>query len=66
MKKYPCTPDCPRRKPGCHGTCKEYLDVKAENDMIIEARRRQNEENDYHIKAALKIRYKTIKEKMGK
>ena len=64
MKKYPCTPKCPRRKPGCHGKCKEYLDAKAENDKISEARRREREENDYHIKSAVKNRYKSIKEKM--
>lgn len=66
MKKYPCAPDCPRRKPGCHGTCKEYLDVKAENDRISEVRRREREENDYYIKVALRNRYKKIKEKMEK
>lgn len=64
MKKYPCTPDCTRRTLGCHGRCKEYLDVKAENDKIKEARRRELDEDDYHMQAAVKNKYKGIKDKM--
>ena len=61
---YPCTPDCPRRKPGCHGRCKEFLDAKAKDEKISEARRREYAEAEYHMQAAAKNKYKTIKDRM--
>lgn len=64
MTKFPCTPDCQKRAPGCHSKCQAYLDAKTESDRVRAARRRESEDNDYHIKAALKNRYKGIKEKM--
>lgn len=66
MRKYPCTPDCEKRNPGCHDRCKEYLDAKAENDRINQERKRQRAEQEYHMKTALDNRYKGIKKKMNK
>lgn len=27
-----CTPTCPKRVPGCHGTCPDYAEAKAKYD----------------------------------
>lgn len=61
---YPCTPDCERRKPGCHDRCKEFLDAKADDEKISEARRRAYDDDAYHKNAVIKNRIKTIKKKM--
>ena len=36
-----CKPECPKRKPGCHGTCKEYKDWR---NLLWEEKRRMNKE----------------------
>lgn len=42
-----CVP--PKRNPKCHGTCKEYLDAKAELEEKKEAARKQKEsDKDYY------------------
>lgn len=61
---YPCTPDCERRKPGCHDRCKEYLDAKAGDEKIREARIREYAEAEYHMQSAAKNKYKGIKDRM--
>ena len=31
--------DCTKRKLRCHGTCKEYLEAKAEHEILLEKER---------------------------
>ena len=45
MSMPPCRKngeDCARRRAGCHGECKEYLDYRAERDAMLEKRYHDN------------------------
>lgn len=56
---YKCTD---KRHAGCHATCKEYADEKAENDRDREERYKQN----CAIRSYYKDRNTKIKRKMQK
>lgn len=44
---FPCVPDCPDRKPACHGKCKRYLAVRAKKDKENEERLKKNNRDAY-------------------
>ena len=48
---FPCRPDCPDRKPACHGKCKRYLEARAKRDKQIEERLKKIEHDSYMFDA---------------
>ncbi len=57
----PCTKDCPKRSPTCHGECEEYLAFFEERQRINQERHRMNAVNsnvivDRAIKCALEAK----------
>lgn len=51
VKDWPCTPDCPKRQPGCHSKCPDYAKAKEINDAkkakIKAARAAEHDINGY-------------------
>jgi hypothetical protein len=44
MVKPPCAIDCPNRKMGCHGVCREYLEYAEKRQQERDARHQKMEE----------------------
>ena len=44
---FPCKPDCPDRKPACHGKCERYLKVRAEKDKILADHLKKSNRDSY-------------------
>lgn len=51
---FPCVPDCPDRKPACHGKCERYLKVRAEKDKELAARFEKNQRDSYMYDSIVK------------
>ena len=49
--KAPCK-DCPRRKLGCHGQCREYGEYKAAMEAAQQRRQEANDMLDMDIRSA--------------
>lgn len=53
VNEWPCTPDCPKRQPGCHSKCPDYAAAKVVNDTKkakIRAKRDEDHAvNDYFV-----------------
>lgn len=66
VNTYKCCKDCmpPKRYPGCHGHCEEYLGEKKELDKIRERLARERKYNqDYYESSMAKVRYFQKKKK---
>ena len=69
--KFPCNdfPDgiCPKRQPGCHATCPDYIAAKAANDdrKAVEKAKRyaNNDVNKFKIDSTVKGSRKKIAER---
>ncbi len=40
MRQQPCTPNCPKRCPGCGATCKDWSDYVTDRNAGYEERKR--------------------------
>ena len=57
MKIDCCERTCPRRKVGCHATCKEYIEQKA---LIEDERKRRKLDREYDAYMSCKGKGKVI------
>lgn len=57
LTDFPCR-NCvaPKRHPGCHSTCEEYITAKAENERLNDIRRRHQQEKAAQYESALKLK----------
>ena len=47
LRKNPCKKDCPRRKPGCHGSCEDYHLWREQEEQRMEVVMKQRDINNY-------------------
>ena len=56
MYNHPCKKGCQNRAVGCHGTCPEYKEFRAEREEAYKGRSQHYEACDYTSKAIEKNR----------
>ena len=66
MNKPPCKPNglpCPRREPGCHGRCKEYIKYTEERKKISDAREMRNAVDSVTMQGINRVRHYKYRKK---
>ena len=67
MQSFSCK-DCvaPKRHPGCHGSCPEYLEQKAKKEAIKEAERKWKESRGGLISRRDNLYHEAMKRNRGR
>lgn len=63
MGVFSCDKKCPKRQPGCQGTCEKYKREAAKNEIIKQKRRMEQIANSYEASIVAKKMDFAAKEK---
>lgn len=61
MIKQPCEKACPRRKVGCHSSCRDYIVFRLLKDIEIEKKKKENDAKPLINKRTMEYQWKLMK-----